>query len=147
MDFLQIKRILFGIQGVQQNSPARGHLFQCERNSMNQCVPIPKLNAAAQIGESSSAVVFQIYLLSSPKVILGAPNREWICLLRQNGTVRRKLDCLAKTVIAIPTKCGHTGSQRESSTKKRPISLKKRSCLGVTKKKRRNQEQKEKKLF
>ena len=25
-------------------------------------------------------------LLSSPKVILGAPNREWICLLRQNGT-------------------------------------------------------------
>lgn len=108
---------------------------------------VPKLNAAAQIGESSSAVVFQIYLLSSPKVILGAPNREWICLLRQNGTVRRKLDCLAKSVIAIPTKCGHTGSQRESGTKKQANIVEEKKLFGCDEKEKEKSRAKREEAF
>ena len=83
------------------------------------------MDAAPNVGKGPVAGIFQIDLLSPPKMILGAVDGKRIGLLRQDGTVRGKVDRLMKAIVAVPTKRSSASNQQKPGAEKRPITAEK----------------------
>ena len=87
---------------------------------------LSKMDAAPNVGKGPVAGIFQIDLLSPPKMILGAVDGKRIGLLRQDRTVRGKVDRLMKAIVAVPTKRSSASNQQKPGAEKRPITAEKR---------------------
>ena len=102
----------------ERSSPAR-------RGQYKLAYSDPKNGCSPECRKRSGRRYFQIDLLSPPKMILGAVDGKRIGLLRQDRTVRGKVDRLMKAIVAVPTKRSSTSNQQKPGAEKRPVTAEK----------------------